>query len=166
MTILTQMSFSCTQQRNTTTSIDDNTATMRWPLLRTTAAQVARNDLTTRCIQNLWRGNFSKVITFFNVKILSVLAQQGDLGVTCLCSCLLTSFTARSRLYTLLQESNFQFWVLSRCLRLERDIKHFNFYIHVFKPRIKTETIWSRFMWEFEDTFFCYFFLPPDLTTF
>jgi hypothetical protein len=46
----------------------------------TIAAQVARNDLMSRCVRNLWRGNFSKVIAFFKVKYASVLVQQGDLG--------------------------------------------------------------------------------------
>jgi hypothetical protein len=46
----------------------------------TPAAQVARNDLTTRYVRNLWRGNFSKVIAFFKVKTVSDLVQQGDLG--------------------------------------------------------------------------------------
>ena len=53
---------------------------MRRPLLRKTAAQVARNDLTTRYVRNLWRGNFSKVVSFFKVDSTSDLVQQGDLG--------------------------------------------------------------------------------------
>jgi hypothetical protein len=53
---------------------------MRWPSMRTLAAQVARNDLTSRCVRNLWRGYFSKVVGFFKVKSSSVLVQQGDLG--------------------------------------------------------------------------------------
>jgi hypothetical protein len=42
-------------------------------------AQVAKNDLMSRYVRNLWRGNFSKVIAFFKVKNSSVLLQQGDL---------------------------------------------------------------------------------------
>jgi hypothetical protein len=34
----------------------------------------------SRCIRNVWRGYFSKVIAFFKVKNASDLLQQGDLG--------------------------------------------------------------------------------------
>jgi hypothetical protein len=44
------------------------------------AAQVARNDLASSFVRNLWRGYFSKVIAFFKVKSSSFLVQQGDLG--------------------------------------------------------------------------------------
>jgi hypothetical protein len=36
--------------------------------------------LTTRCIRNVWRGKFSKVVAFFKVKYVLDLVQQGDLG--------------------------------------------------------------------------------------
>jgi hypothetical protein len=80
ISISTQMSFSHAYQWNTATFTDDDIVTMRWPLFRTAAAQVAKNDLTSRCAQNHWRGYFSKVISFFKVKSSSVLVQQGDLG--------------------------------------------------------------------------------------
>jgi hypothetical protein len=68
----TDVIFACLPLKSSTSNVVD-TVTIRWPLLRTTAAQVAWNDLTTRCIQNLWRGYFS-VIAFFKVNSTSVLA--------------------------------------------------------------------------------------------
>jgi hypothetical protein len=73
-------SRNCADQRNTSTYLDDKYCNMRWPFTCILAAQVARNDLTTRYVRNLWRGYFSKVIAFFKVKSTSDLVQQGDLG--------------------------------------------------------------------------------------
>jgi hypothetical protein len=75
----TPMSILCDDQRNTSPHLDDKYCTIRWPSMCILAAQVARNELLTRCVRNGSRGFFSKVIGFFKVKYASVLVQKGDL---------------------------------------------------------------------------------------
>jgi hypothetical protein len=49
MNVPAQMSILRDDHRNTSTSYGDGIVTMRWPCNCSLAAQVARNDLTTRC---------------------------------------------------------------------------------------------------------------------